>query len=493
VGAVLTVLSLAAFMASLDVFIVNVAFDAIGTDFRGVGLSELSWVLNAYAIVYAALLIPAGRIADRYGRKGGFLIGLGLFTAASAACAAAGGIWWLVAFRVAQAAGAAILTPASLGLVIASTTPERRARSVRIWAATGALAAALGPAVGGLLVAADWRWVFLVNVPIGVAALVATGRLVPRSKDESITRIPDILGALALAVGIGALTLGMVEGPDWGWTSGRTDLAWVVTVLAVAGFAVRSSRHPAPVVEPALLKVRPFAWSNATALLFAVPFAAALLANILWMQQVWGYSAIRVGFAVAPGPLMVPIFAAVSHQLAKRVPVGLIVGLGCLLLGAGGVIAALRVGQTPDYATEILPGWLVGGVGVGLALPTILSSATADLPATRAATGSAVVNMSRQIGTALGVSLLIALLGSPVSYRQAHSAFQHAWWAMAAVAVLAAASAIGMTPTTVRSAEGERRSEHGQADGPAEGRGPDAGDEGHGDVRCGVEAGAVLE
>ena len=167
-GVVLGIASLAAFMASLDVFIVNVAFNDIGRDFSGASLSELSWVLNAYAIVYAALLVPAGRMADRYGRKGGFLAGLAVFTASSAACAASAGVWWLVAFRVLQAAGAAVLTPASLGLVVASAPPERRARSVRIWAATGALAAALGPAVGGMLVEASWRWVFLVNVPVGV-------------------------------------------------------------------------------------------------------------------------------------------------------------------------------------------------------------------------------------------------------------------------------------------------------------------------------------
>ncbi len=445
-GRVLAVLSLAAFMASLDVFIVNVAFDDIGRDFHGTTLSQLSWVLNAYAIVYAALLVPAGRIADRYGRKGGFLVGLAVFTVASAACAASDGIWMLVAFRVLQAVGAALLTPASLGLVVAAAAPEQRARSVRIWAATGALAAALGPAVGGILVEASWRWVFLVNVPIGVGALIAAAVWVPTSRDESVTRIPDVLGALLLAVSIAALTLGLVEGPTWGWASGRTDAAWAVTVAGLAGFLLSSRRHEAPVIEPALLRVRAFAWSNVTALLFAVPFAAALLTNILWMQQVWGYSAIRTGFAVAPGPLMVPIFAAVAHRLAARVPIGHIVAFGCLLLGAGGIITSLTVDASPNYATSVLIGWLVGGVGVGLALPSILSSATADLPPARAATGSAVVNMSRQIGTALGVSLVVAVLGAPVGYAAAHTAFQHTWWAFAGVAVLAAAGAPGMTP-----------------------------------------------
>ncbi len=449
-GLAVAILSLAAFMASLDVFIVNVAFDAIGRDFHGVSLSTLSWVLNAYAIVFAALLVPAGRVADRFGRKGGFLVGLGIFTLASAACAASPGIWWLVAFRVVQAAGAALLTPASLGLVLAAAPPEHRARSVRLWAATGALAAALGPAVGGLLVQADWRWVFLVNVPVGIAAMIGAARVVPRSRDESVSRLPDVVGAVALVVGIGSLTLALVEGESWGWGAPRTDVAYGVAALGVAAFVVSSGRHPAPLVESHLLRVRAFRWSNVTALLFAVPFAANLLANILWMQQVWGYSAVRVGFAVAPGPLMVPLFAAVAHRLTRRVPVGLLVAWGCTLMAVGGLITASRVGPVPHYASEILPGWLVGGAGVGFALPAILSSATADLPPHRAATGSAVVNMSRQLGTVLGVSVLVAVLGTPVGYAQAHTVFRHAWWTVAAVALLAALAAPSMTPQTAR-------------------------------------------
>jgi EmrB/QacA subfamily drug resistance transporter len=446
-GVVLAVLSLAAFMASLDVFIVNVAFDAIGQDFSG-SLSQLSWVLNAYAIVYASLLVPAGRIADRYGRKGGFMAGLAVFTVASAACAASEGVWWLVTFRIVQAAGAALLTPASLGLVLASAPAQHRARSVRIWAATGAVAAAFGPVVGGVLVEASWRWVFLVNVPVGLVALLAAARLVPRSRDAAVTRIPDVLGAGLLAVGIGALSLGLVQGPDWGWLAARTDAAWAVALIGVLGFLASTARHPVPIIEPALLRVRAFAWSNVTALLFSVAFAASLLSAVLWLQQVWGYSAIKTGLAIAPGPLMVPLFAAVAHRYAVRVPIGIVVSAGCVLFAAGSLITAARVGPVPDYAADLLPGWLVGGAGVGLALPSILSSATADLPAARAATGSAVVTMNRQIGMALGVSLLIAVLGTPVGYLAAHRAFQHGWWALAVTALAAAITAPGMTPRT---------------------------------------------
>jgi hypothetical protein len=197
------------------------------------------------------------------------------------------------------------------------------------------------------------------------------------------------------------------------------------------------------------MRVKAFAWSNVTALLFSVPFAAALLTNILWMQKVWHYSAVKTGLAVAPGPLMVPLFAIVSTRLSRRLPVGVIVSAGCLLCGLGGVVVAAQVGASPDYAGALLPGWLIGGAGVGLALPNILSAATADLPPSQGATGSAIVNMSRQIGTAIGVSLVVAVLGTPTTYDAAHTAFQHAWWLLAAVAAAAALSAPLMTPTPV--------------------------------------------
>lgn len=449
-GLILFVLSLAAFMASLDVFIVNVAFEDIGRDFGGIALSELSWILNAYTIVYAALLVPAGRLADRFGRKGAFLVGLALFTIASAVCAASDGIWWLVSARIVQAVGAAILTPASLGLVVASAPPSVRERSVRIWAASGALAAALGPAIGGVLVEVSWRWVFLVNVPVGILAIITGAVVLPKPATSHATRMPDLLGAAMLAIAIGALTLGLVQGPEWGWNDTRIYLAWVTTALGMIGFALRTMRHPVPVIDPALLRVKPFAFANLTAILFAIPFSASLLANILWLQQIWGYSAIKTGFAVAPGPAMVPLFAALAHRLSARIPVGVIVAAGCTLFGIGTIVIAVSIGQTPDYAATLLPGFLIGGAGVGLALPAILSSATADLPPEQSATGSAVVNMNRQIGTALGVSILVIVLGVPLSYVDAHEAFTHAWWILAAVAFLAALASLGMTPDKIR-------------------------------------------
>jgi EmrB/QacA subfamily drug resistance transporter len=445
--ALLIVLSTASFMASLDLFIVNVAFAKIGHDFHGQSLGNLSWILNGYAVLYAALLVPLGRLADRYGRRAGFLAGLALFTIASAACAVSPDLWSLVAFRGLQAVGAAALTPTSLGLLLAATPNDRKVKAVRIWAAIGALAAAFGPVVGGLLVQLDWRWVFLVNIPIGIAALVAGHRLITDSHDPSVERIPDLLGAAFIVVGIGALALGLVKGPDWGWDSAGVIGAFVVAVAAIAIFWRRSGSHDLPVIELSLLRVPSFAWSNVTAVLFNAGFGAGLLAIVLWLQEGWHYSAIRTGLAVAPGPLMVPFFTAIAQRLASRgVPAGRLAALGCALFGVGTLMVSLSVGAHPSYAAEMLPGWLIGGAGVGFAFPTIMSAATADLPPARSATGSAVVSMSRQIGLVLGVSVFVAVLGSPVGFSAIRHGFQHAWWTMASLDLLAAITAFGMTP-----------------------------------------------
>src|ERR1700760_4860007 len=223
---VLVIVCAGVVLASLDLFIVNRAIPQMAVDFHvgSDGLAYLSWVLTAYAIVYAALLVLFGRLADRYRRDRGFLLGVAVFVAASAACGAASSVPMLVACRVVQAAGAALLTPTSLGLVLATSTPERRHSAVRAWAAVGGIAAAAGPVVGGVLVAASWRWVFLVNVPIGLVALAAGWRRLPHVAGQPVP-VPDALGAVLITGGVGALVLGLVKGGSWGWTDPRTLVA----------------------------------------------------------------------------------------------------------------------------------------------------------------------------------------------------------------------------------------------------------------------------
>jgi len=221
-----------------------------------------------------------------------------------------------------------------------------------------------------------------------------------------------------------------------------------VAVAGTAWFWLRSLRHPSPVVDPALLRVRSFAFANATAIVFSVAFAGNLLAIVLWMQDVWDYSALRTGLGVAVGPAMVPIFAAVGQRMSRRLGAGYIAAAGCVLFAVGVALVAFRLTLEPSYAGVVLPSLLVGGAGVGLALPTILSTGTADLPADRSATGSAVVNMSRQIGAVLGIAVFVAVLGTPVTPGDVLDSFTAAWLVLAGVGVLAAAVALGMTPRT---------------------------------------------
>jgi EmrB/QacA subfamily drug resistance transporter len=443
--AILAILSLAAFMAALDVFIVNVAFDKISDSFHGSSISDVSWVLNAYAIVYAALLVPFGRLADKIGRKRMFTLGLGVFTVASAACAVAPGLWWLVAFRVLQAAGAAALTPTSLGLLLAAVPADKRVAYVRIWSAVAGLAASTGPVLGGLLVTASWRWVFLVNVPVGIFAIIAARRVVPDSRDAAVTKVPDLVGAGLLTVGVGALALAIVKGGGWGWGSGDTVATFVAAAVLLAGFVWRAEHHPVPVVEPDLYRVRTFAAANLAMITFSIGFAGYLLLLVLWLQNVWHWSTITTGLAVAPGPAMVPIVALLAQRLSHRVPAAILAALGCLAFAAGTTLTLLLVGSSGShYVSELLPGQLRVGIGVGLALPTLLSSATVGLPAHRTSTGSGVINMTRQLGFVLGVSVIVAILGTPGSYAAAHRVFVHGWLTVVAAELVAAVACLGL-------------------------------------------------
>jgi EmrB/QacA subfamily drug resistance transporter len=437
---------LAAFMATLDGFIVNVAFDAIRTSYQGTPLADVSWVPNAYTVVFAALLVPAGRLADRYGRRAGFIAGLTFFSAFSVGCAYSPTIWWLVAFRAAQAVGAALMVPSSLGLVIAAAPPERRASWVWTWATAGTLAAALGPAIGGALVQVSWRWVFLINVPIGLAAVVAAASFVPPSRDPSATRAPDLRGALLLITAIGAMMLGIVQAPTWGWSSAGVIGSWIATVVLAAGFVVSSRSHPIPLVDASLLRIGAFAWANGTALLFSVSFSAAVLTTVLWLQDGWGYSPLRAGLAIAPGPLVVPLLAAAAHRARSRIRVGVIVSVGCLTVAAGDCSIGLSLRPGGSYLHEMLPGWLAAGVGTGLALPTLISSATADLPVARAATGSGILTMVRQVGLALGVCVVVVGLGNAHSPHLPMVSIRHLYLVTAALGIGAALAALGMTP-----------------------------------------------
>ena len=435
---VLLIASAAAFLANLDLFVVNLAFPAIEADFSGAGLSGLSWVLSGYAIVFSALLVPGGRLADLLGRRRLFLAGLGVFVVASALCAAAPGPWWLVGARLVQAAGAALMIPTSLALVVTEFPAERRAAAVGLWTAGAAVAATLGPTIGGLLVGASWRWIFLINVPLGALIAVAATRTLRESREPERGARPDLLGALLLIVAVAALALGIVEGGAWGWTSGRVLGAETLAVAATIAFVIRSSRHPAPVIEWALLRVPSARGANVSVFLFSMGFFSLLLATVLFLTEVWGYSALEAGVAFAPGPLMVALLSWPAGVLAGRVGTRPLVVAGALVFAAGCGWWLARVGTAPDYATGMLPGMIATGIGVSLVFPILAGAAVAGLPPGRSATGSALFNMARQIGGVVGIAVLVAILGPAAGLSQ----FQAGWVFMAASALAAGVVAL---------------------------------------------------
>ncbi|HEY7633068.1 MAG TPA: DHA2 family efflux MFS transporter permease subunit [Thermoleophilaceae bacterium] len=436
---VLLVTAVAVFMGFLDVTIVNIAFPDIRASFPDDSLAGLSWVLNAYNIVFAALLVPAGRVADIVGRRRLFFVGLLTFLAASAVCGAANSVEMLVAARVVQAVGAAILVPTSLGLLLPEFPLEQRATATALWGATGAVAAATGPSLGGVLVhATDWRLVFFVNIPIGLAALVPARKLLREVKQEGGS-LPDALGTALLTLGVAALSLGIVKGPDWGWGDAKTLGSLAAGVILLVALIYRSSTHRAPVFELSLFKVRSFSVAVTGTFLFSLAFYALLLCNILFLTEVWNYSILKAGFAVTPGPLMAAVSAAVAGRISDRYGQRVMAVPGPLVFATGCLMFATTLGSDPHYLTHYLPATILTGTGVGMSFASFSSAAVAELPPTRFATGSAIASCLRQVGAVLGISVLIALLGTSQSLHTFHQAYGLMAIPSAAAGILAVA------------------------------------------------------
>ncbi len=312
---------------------------------------------------------------------------------------------------------------------------------MRAWAAVTGASAALGPVAGGLLVQASWRWVFIVNVPIGIGALIAGRRLLPAPAPER-GPLPDLLGAAWLAGAIGALSLALVKGQEWGWDKGRVVGALVLFVLFGIAFVVRSRNHDSPVVELSLLRIRRFALPTAATLLYSAGFAGMLLSSILWTQTAWGWSPLRAGLLFAPGPLMVPLSAIVGGRIIARIGAGATAAIGCVSFAVGLLSWVDRISLAPHWAGAMLPGSLLVGIGVGLTLPTLVAVASTSLPPERFATGSGVITMARQVGFTLGVSVLVAVIGSPATGAARLHAFRSGWIVAAGAALAAAPLAL---------------------------------------------------
>lgn len=406
----LGVASGAAFLAMLDATVANLAVADLHRDFPDVAVGDLSWVITIYAIAFAALLAPGGRIADVVGRRTLLMAGAATFTIMSLVAAVAPSLGVLLAARFVQGAGAATMIPASLAVVLADTPPERRAAAIGAWSGAGALAAAAGPAIGGVLVdVAGWRSVFFINLPAGLA-LVAGARLLAQPGIRPRVEPPDALGTAALAVGVGLAALGVSRGAEWGWGDPRTLAALVAGLLAVGACLARSRTHAAPAVEVSLWRSGAFARANVGSLFYGGSLFALLLVGVLFTTQVWGYSPLQAGFAVTPGAIAAAAVAVSVGPVVQRRGPWPVAAVGLLVLAADCAVVAVAIDDAPAFWTLWLPTGLVLGAAMG-AITTALSAAAAlSVAPDRFAAGVGLNQAARAVGGALGVAALSTIL-----------------------------------------------------------------------------------
>jgi EmrB/QacA subfamily drug resistance transporter len=411
-GTVLAVASAAAFLAMLDATVANLAVADLHRDFPGVAVGDLSWVVTIYAIAFAALLAPGGRFADLVGRRALLTAGAALFTIMSIVAAAAPSLGVLLAARGLQGAGAAAMIPASLAVVLADTPPERRVAAIGAWSAAGALAAAAGPALGGVLVdVAGWRSVFFITIPAGLAVLAGT-QLLPLAGARPGPRpaAPDLLGIAGLGAGVGALALGVSRGAAWGWGDARTLALIGGGVVALGTVLARSARHPAPAVEVGLWRSRTFALANLASLIYGAVLFSWLLVGVLFVTQVWDYTPLQAGLAVTPGAVTAAIVALRAGPLvARHGPRPVVVG-GLLVIAATAVWIMVAIGDDAAFWSLWLPAGFVLGIGMGAVATGLSSAAALAVEPAQFAAGVGLNQAARAVGGALGVAGMATIL-----------------------------------------------------------------------------------
>lgn len=440
--AIVMVISAATFLASLDLFIVNLVLPSIQDAFPGHGLATTSWILNAYTIVFAAFLTPAGRFGDRYGHRTIFVLGLAVFAIASAACGLAPSLPVLVAARAIQAIGAAMLMPTSLALLLTAVSPARRATAVSIWSAIGASAAALGPPIGGALVEFSWRWVFFINLPIAALAIAFGLYLLPKTAPTS-TGTPDLVGCALLIAGVGTLVWALLGTPGDGWHHATPWATLTLAAAMLALVALRSRRHSHPALDLHSLKVGPLWTSCLALLLFTTAFGAMLLANVLFLSNVWHLPAKIAGLGLVPGPAMAVVISfLIAGPLINRIGIGPVAALGSISFAVGTASWICLADLHPDYLHHFLPGQILTGTGVGLVMPSLSAVVALVLPQPRWGAGSAMVNTARQLGIAFGTAMIVLLCRHTVNLNSV----QNGWWLITLTAstsaIIVAAAAI---------------------------------------------------
>ena len=430
---VLAICCLSLLLVGMDVTIVNVALPSIRRDL-GVSLSGLQWIIDAYVLVLASLLMLSGSTADRLGRRRIFQTGLLLFTAGSLLCSLAPGLGWLIGFRMVQAVGASMLNPVAMSIITnVFTEPRERAWAIGVWGGVVGISLGLGPVIGGVLVeTVGWRSIFLINIPIGLVAIVLTARFVPESRAPRPRRV-DPIGQLLVIVALASLTYAIIDAPQTGWTSPRTLGLLVLALVAVLMLLVYEPRRTDPLLELRFFRSAPFSGATVIAVSAFGAFSGFLFLNTLYLQEVRGLSALQAGLCTLPLAVMTLIFAPLSGRLVgshgPRVP----------LLAAGSAMCAgalMLIGLDADTSLQwLLASYLVFGLGFGLVNAPITNTALSGMPRSQAGVAAAVASTSRQVGAALGVAVVGSVLSSGLAggLRTGFAAASHAaWWILAA-------------------------------------------------------------
>ena len=417
----LSAVSFGLFMIMLDNTVVNVALPSIRTDL-GISLSELEWVVNAYALTFGVLLLSGGKLADLLGRRAMFIAGLIIFTVASLACGLAGSANALIAARTVQGVGAALMNPATLSIITATFPPRQRGTAIGIWAGVSALALAIGPLVGGLLTEKiSWNWIFFINVPVGVLAVLAARLFIDETKDTSREQGLDVPGLLASAVGLFALTYGLIETNTYAWGSARVLFLFALAVLSLALFVLLELRQRLPMLDLSLFRNSTFVGANATMALVGLAMFGIFFYNSLFLQNVLHYSAIRTGATFLPMTVLIILIAPLAGRFTDQIGPRWLMGAGTTLL-SGSLLLFATLDQHSSF-WNILPGLLVGGFGMAITMSPTTTAAMGSVPVDQAGVGSAVINTMRQVGGSLGVAIMGALVASSVSLDQSDPRF----------------------------------------------------------------------
>jgi EmrB/QacA subfamily drug resistance transporter len=398
------------FMIMLDNTVVNVALPSIQKAL-GVSQSELEWVVVAYALTFATFMLTGGKLADYFGRRRLFIVGMVIFTASSLACGLASNAGLLIGARTVQGVGAAIMNPATLGIITATFPPRQRGMAIGIWAGVSAMALAIGPLVGGLLTEkVDWSWIFFINIPVGVFGIVVARWAIDESRDTSRDQRLDVPGLASSAVGLFALTYALIEANTYGWTSTRILVLFAITAVALTSFVLLELHQRAPMLDLSLFKHASFAGANAAMGLVALAMFGIFFFNSLFLQHILGYSPIQTGALFLPMTLLIILIAPQAGRLSDRVGSRWLVGTGMALV----TVSLILFGMLDESSNfwDILPGLVVGGLGMSMTMAPTTAAALSAVPTDKAGVGSAVLNAFRQVGGSLGIAIMGALVAS---------------------------------------------------------------------------------